>query len=322
MTPVEFLKSARAGDTTMPPAAVQTQISQVLDRTYQQIVLRYEDVLANSQDIKRCIAHLNQQPRVTGPYDASKVLFRGYSPFEQFYILDQALKVRHYREKHTFRFAVGEDDSILVQVSKIKHKQPGLMNCILGSGKNAPKYEDWPENDPQRNPAQRVFIAPLLQLENMRAKNQTASSTIKSILHMNELIDQEVRYGKEFACVEFTNQSNRKHDDAKQQSAGKVFSHVVEEFVDSEAPGREEVPMNPGAEYDQFFQEGDFDDLRAVVAPSDLVEGLIKHYESGDDSELRQRLENLFISTVGPVHEPRLQQHLVARLEANAKDTY
>lgn len=80
--------------------------------------------------------------------------------------------------------------------------------------------------------------------------------------------------------------------------------------------------MNPGAEYDQFFEETYFDDLRAVVAISDLVEGLITHYKSGDDSELRQRLENLFISTVGPVHEPRLQQHLVARLEANAKDKY
>ncbi len=227
MTPVEFLKNARAGDPTMPPAALQTQISQVLDRTYQQIVLQYEDVLANSQDISRRIADLNQQSRVTGPYDPNKVLLRGYSPFEQFYILDQALKVRRYREKHTFRFAVGEDDSILVQVNKLKHKQPGLMNCILGSGKNAPKYEDWAENDPQRNPAQSVYIAPLLKLENMRQNNLTASSTLKATLYDNDLIDQEIRYGKEFACVELTNQSNRKHHDAKQQSAGKVFSHFV-----------------------------------------------------------------------------------------------
>jgi len=317
MTPVEYLKSVRAGNTEMPPAAIQTQISQVLDRTYQHIVLEYEDVLANSQDIKRCIAQLNQQPRVTGPYDANKVLFRGYSPFEQFYILDQALKVRHYMEKHTFRFALGDDDSILVQVSKLKKKQPGLMNCILGSGINAPSYEDWAENDPQHNPAQKVYIAPLLQLENMRQNHLTASSTLKATLYNNDLIDQDVRYGEEFACVEFKNQSNKAHDLAKKQSAGKVFSHVVQEFIDFEAPGREEVAMNPGAEYDQFFQEGYFDDLRAVVAPSNIVDGLITHFESGADAQLAQQLENLFISTVGPVHEPRLQQHLQERLQSN-----
>lgn len=319
MATINYLRGVRAGNTEIPSQEVQTQIAQVLDHTCESIVKEYEGFLKGSQDIKRCVNNLNREPRVTGPFDPNKVLFRNYSPFEQFHILDEALKVKEYRLKHTFRFAAGENDHILVQVNKLENKRAGLMHCVLGSGKNAPKYEQWAESDPNNSPGQKVFIAPLLQLENIRQRYFVASTTLKTALYDNSHIDSLARYGQDYACVELKKQHSPENASTKQQSAGKVFSYVVNEFVDFDAPGREEITINPDTEYENFFREGYDDDFNASVTPSDVMEGLLQHYEDNSDELLRKHLENLFISTMGPVHEPTLQDHLEKRLEANKK---
>ncbi len=317
-----YFRRFRAGDTTVPGAAVQKSIATLLDRTEATVVNDLLNTLRMSDEHRARIGELNAQPTLAGKFNSDKVIFdyETASSFEQMAALSDWLAQKKIRTDHTFFFSVPNDDYIPVYVKKYA-TEATAMHVRLGATQGthkAPKYEDWAGTDPWFNDAQKRFIHPLEALEIVRQPNFSAATMLKGNAYERDLVDTNHRYGLEYACVEEKGQS--KNSSKKINSAGLnacSFTHI---FSDRTDPTADEFDVTLPVNYEDYTEDGYLDDLDIGVTPGKLMKAaekvLINNY---DDGELTRLMENLTIAKLGVQRTPMLSEHIARKLEANNK---
>lgn len=245
-------------------------ISAIFDEGFFKAEQQLRNIIKSSPEHRQRVKIIKDQPTLAGKFDASKIILRDVSPYEQMVAIEDYLTSHKITTAHTF-FLAAENDDYIPMLCK-----PGnLFNIMLGSTQGehkAPKYSEWALDDPYHNPYQNPFIKPLEALEIVRQPAFCGATVLKSGIYQNDDLDNEQRYGiykdpnnpksgnKPEACVELKGQKG--HKKHKQMSAGvnfenivKVFepddemsrgiSHIIEEFVDDNSTNIEESPVSP-----------------------------------------------------------------------------
>ena len=226
----------------------------------------------------------------------------------------------HIKKVHTFFVAVGDSDYIPVKANKFS-REATLMHVVLGAtngSHKAPKYVDWAKEDPWGNPSQSRFIYPLEMLEIVRQPNYSAATILKGNAFESEFIDQQWRYGAEYACVEAKGQA--KDTKKKINSAGLNACGLVEALSDSSDPIAEELDGCVPIYYENYTEEGYCDDLDISVSPGEVMKALQLAVERKREQELTRLVENLAIAKLGAPKTPILCEYIAGKLRANSRN--
>lgn len=318
--PEYFAKVVKEFDTSVPKNNVLNDMSVTLDSKMNQVIDKFFGNLETSADHASRVEFLEKSDRCSGKFEASKIIFTGVNPYEQMYAVDSWLKAHKIAKTHTFFMSSMTIDYIPVTVKKMDGIDATAMHVILGSTrgeKAAPKYEDWATTDPIE--LQQEFMKPLLALEVVRQPNYAFATILKDEAYRNEIIDNTWRYGSEYACVEDRGQS--KNSKKKLRSAALNLCSLLDKKSTIEDPLADDVIITKDVLFSDFSDEKGHEDLDVVVTVGELFRATRKAFVRRDESALGECLENLFISSLGPVTTESLKKLVAETLIENDKSS-
>lgn len=292
----EYVDSMLQGDYRACPKDIITEVSKVLDKSAEKTVRIYSSAVKSSLEHAPRVHKLSE---IENPGHTSRkgteIFLKDTHPFEQFIALEDYMASRAPQHR-TVRLPFDSgSDGYVAYVNSCGVPQPTLMHIFIGSGKSAPKYEQWSESDPFLNPTQKKFINPLLWLENVRQPQFCAASTLKDCAYKYKIIDAEARYGQDLACVELKKQNVC--FDSKQIAAGNALHFMLDKALDGfNDPDLEEKPLCKNDDISLLLGKSAKTDLS--VLSSEVLEGAEKAIVEGDTTPLDEMIEKLILCSL------------------------
>ena len=309
---VKFYDGFSDGELVSPAKTGVKYLSCAVDSAAELALENLVSVVEGSPEHRRRVVELKSQPRLVGKCTVGNAVLKGCSAFEQMVAIRSWLQETKINKQHTFSLAVGEDDFVPVTA------KPGtMMNIILGSSsgeRKAPKYTSWALDDPLNDRLQKRFVYPLESLEILRQFAYNGATLLKGNAYEGDLgnIDQNWRYGDDYACVESKGQSTA--SEKKRASAGLNLLDITLDLADDDDYLAEEVRLNLPIDFQDYVDEGYNDDDEIQVTPGAFMRATKKAIIDKDSEDVVDLASKLLVAKIGPVTTPALKHHIVRTL--------